>query len=645
MAVDEGSAALAWLPRPPDSFAEQCKDVVRSGENTGARLRALARFDLDENQLNRLANAMSKARGKGDSLAPLVPFRLGILSNSTTDFIVQALVGSAIRHGIALECVESDYGQVMQSALSPESELNRAKPVAVLIALDYRGYPLESPLGDGEAAKASLSAAFGQLEAIRAGIHSNGNAVCILQNLAPPVEGVFGSMDKVVPGALRGMIEAMNSRMAQSVWGTTDIMLDVAGMAAEVGLTDWHSHQQWNLAKLPFNSAYMPLYAERVARTIAAIRGKSRRCLVLDLDNTLWGGVIGDDGLEGIQLAQGDATGEAFLNVQRYALALRERGVVLAVSSKNNDEIAREPFRNHPEMLLREEHIAVFQANWNDKASNIKAIAEELSLGLESLVFLDDNPAERAIVREFLPEVAVPELPSDPADFVRTLSAAGYFEAVTFSGEDLRRAQSYQDNARRIALQGQFADIESYLASLKMAITFQPFDETGRSRITQLINKSNQFNLTTHRYTEAEVAAIAENPYCYTLQVRLADIYGDNGMISVIVCRDSGDSTWEIDTWLMSCRVLGRRVEEMVLREICSAAQQSGIRKLIGKYVPTERNKLVEQHYEKLGFNPLGRSSDGATVWEVDVNSAQIPPVPVEIRRLGYPLAAAAPGD
>jgi FkbH-like protein len=635
------SGSLFWLPKAPPDFAQRCRQVFDTTDNLGSRVRALAAFNLDENHLNRVANIVTAAQRQKHSLAPLTPFRLGVLSNSTTAFMVPALIASAVRHGIALECVSADYGQFMQAALSPESSINRSKLDAVLIAVDYRGYPLDAPLGNEEAGEAVLASALGQVEAIRSGIHANGSAICIVQNLAPPVEGVFGSLDKVLPGAQRGLIEQLNARLAQSLRGTKDILFDVAGLAAEVGLANWHSPQQWNLAKLPFAGEFMPLYAERVARTVAAMRGKSRRCLVLDLDNTVWGGVIGDDGLEGIQLAQGDAVGEAFLSVQRYALALRERGVVLAVSSKNTDEIARAPFRKHPEMLLHEEHIAVFQANWNDKATNIKAIAEELSLGLDSLVFLDDNPAERAIVREFLPQVAVPELPSDPALYVRTLSAAGYFESVTFADEDLKRAQYYQDNARRVNLQGQFADIESYLASLKMEITFQPFDETGRARITQLINKSNQFNLTTQRYTEAEVAKIQEDPACFALQVRLADAFGDNGMISVIVCRDIGEQIWQFDTWLMSCRVLGRRVENMVLQEVILAAKRAGVRKLFGKYIPTERNHLVEQHYEKLGFSLMTQAPDGTTFWQLEIDSAQVELAPMEVHRIGFAAAAA----
>ena len=362
----------------------------------------------------------------------------------------------------------------------------------------------------------------------------------------------------------------------------------------------------------------------------------------MDLDNTLWGGVIGDDGLEGIQLAQGDATGEAYLSVQRYALALRERGVVLAVSTKNHDEVARLPFRQHPEMLLREEHIAVLQANWTDKATNIQAIADELALGLDAMVFLDDNPVERGIVRELLPEVAVPELPEDPALFVRTLSAAGYFEAVALSNEDMKRAEFYRDNARRVELQKKVGDVATYLASLQMVITFQPFDETGRARISQLINKSNQYNLTTRRYTEAEVAAAQHDPDCFTLQVRLADNFGDNGMISVVICRATGHGGWEFDTWLMSCRVLGRRVENMVLQEVLFHCKSAGIHKLIGKYFPTERNQLAETHYQKLGFTEISREPNGTTVWELDVGSAEVEAVPMEIRRVGSAIAQSA---
>jgi FkbH-like protein len=417
------------------------------------------------------------------------------------------------------------------------------------------------------------------------------------------------------------------------------VLFDIAGLAETVGLAGWHDPTLWNLAKLPFSNVFLPLYADHVGRIVAALHGKSRRCLILDLDNTVWGGVIGDDGLEGIQLAQGDSTGEAYLAVQQLALALRDRGIVLAVSSKNEDEIARLPFRRHPEMLLREEDIAVFQANWNDKATNIKAIAEELSLGLDAMVFLDDNPVERGLVRQMLPQVAVPELPDDPALYARTLAAAGYFESIALLKEDLQRAGFYRDNARRVTLQKNAGGLDAYLESLAMEITFQPFDETGRARITQLVNKSNQFNLTTRRYTESEIAAVEHDPTCFTLQVRLADTFGDNGMISVIICRPAAPGEWEIDTWLMSCRVLGRRVENMVLQEIVENARQHSIHTIKGAYIPTDRNKLVAEHYRKLGFTEMNSKPNGGdtTLWELDVDTPLTQTAPMTVKRIGFP--------
>jgi FkbH-like protein len=630
---------LAWLPRPARAFSDACKAALLPEDGLGRRLRALATQALDSNQLAKLARTIAQARTKGASLAPLVPFRLGLISNSTTDFLAPALVASAARHGIALECIPAAYDQVIQEALSPESTINRAKPDAVLIALDHRGLPFRLAIGDRDGAGRIVDEVVAHLDAIRQGLKANGNAISIVQTIARPPEQLFGSLDTGMAGTLDHTIQAVNRRIADSVAASEDLLLDVARLAETVGLANWHDPTQWNLAKLPFADAMVPLYADHVGRLIAAQKGKSRRCLVLDLDNTLWGGVIGDDGLEGIKVAQGDAVGEGFLSVQRFALVLRERGIVLAVSSKNNDDVARLPFQKHPEMLLREDHIAVFQANWNDKASNILAIAEELKLGLESFVLLDDNPVERDLVRKMLPDVAVPELPDDPALYARTLAAAGYFEAVTFSDEDRKRAAFYQDNARRLSLQKQAGDIDGYLASLEMEITFQPFDATGRARIAQLISKSNQFNLTTRRYTEAQVEQLSRDPACWTLQVRLADKLGDNGMISVIVCRKR-DAGWEIDTWLMSCRVLGRRVEEMVLREILDHARREGAASLIGVYRPTERNKLVEKHYEKLGFACAATEPDGTTVWRLDVATAAVAAAPMAVRRLGFGEAA-----
>jgi FkbH-like protein len=627
---------LQWLPRAPREFPERLKALGNSGGPLGRELQALALHALDLNQLTRLAKAIGKARSDGKSLDPLLPFQLAVLSNSTVDLIVPGLVASSPRHGIALEVIQPSYDQVAQEALTPDSKVNRSKPDAVLFALDYRALPLKLVPGDTEASSAAIQGVIGYLQTLRNGIKANSNAVCIFQTFAPPVEALFGSLDRMLPGTMRSLIDGVNRELADFVLGSGDVLLDVAGLAETVGLADWHNTQLWNLAKFSFSDELIPLYADHVARTIAAIRGRSAKVLILDLDNTVWGGVIGDDGLEGIRVAQGDAQGEAHLEVQRLALDLRQRGIVLAVSSKNTDEVAREPFEKHPEMLLRLDHIAVFQANWNDKATNIQAIAGELSLGLDAIVFLDDNPVERGLVRKLLPQVAVPELPEEPAYYARTLAAAGYFEAIAFAGEDLKRAGFYQDNARRVKLQKQAGGVDAYLASLDMTITFQPFDAPGRARIVQLINKSNQYNLTTRRYTDPEVTAAENDPAVFTLQVRLADIFGDNGMISVIICRPSDAGAWDIDTWLMSCRVLERRVEHMVLREILEHARAAGVHKLTGSYRPTERNKLVVDHYARLGFTKVGEELSGLTRWELRVEEADPETAPMNVVSRGF---------
>jgi FkbH-like protein len=627
---------LSWLPRAPKDFSQRLKALGDSVGPLGRDLQWLASHSLDLNQLTRLARFISKARSEGKSLEPLIPFRLAVLSNATIDLIVPALVASAARRGIALDVIQPSYDQVAQEALTPDSKVNRSNPDAVLLGLDYRALPLRLSLADAETSLATVQGVIGYLQALRDGIKTHSNAMCIFQTFAPPAETLFGSLDRALPGTLKNLLGSINRELTQFVAGSGDVLLDLAGIAETVGLATWHNTQQWNMAKFSFSEELVPLYADHVARIVAAIRGKSGKVLVLDLDNTVWGGVIGDDGLEGIRIAQGDATGEAHLAVQRLALDLRQRGIVLAVSSKNTDEIARAPFEQHPEMLLKLDQIAVFQANWNDKATNLQAIAEELSLGLDSLVFLDDNPVERGLVRQLLPQVAVPELPDDPAYYARTLAASGYFESVTFAGEDLNRAGYYQDNARRASLQKQVGGLDAYLESLDMTINFQPFDATGRARIVQLINKSNQYNLTTRRYTDPEVAEAEIDPKVFTLQVRLTDIFGDNGMISVVICRTCQRSVWDIDTWLMSCRVLGRKVEHMVLREILSHARAADIHKIVGTFHPTERNKLVVDHYAKLGFSKTTEDPSGLTRWELLVSSADPQAAPMRVVSQGF---------
>ena len=355
-------------------------------------------------------------------------------------------------------------------------------------------------------------------------------------------------------------------------------------------------------------------YAFNVASLLAAQTGLTKKCLVLDLDNTLWGGVIGDDGLAGIRLGQGDGEGEAFVAFQRYAKALKERGILLAVCSKNTEHIAKEVFENHPEMVLRLDDISCFVANWNDKASNLREIARRLNIGASALVFADDNPAERALVRQLVPEVAVPELPPDPADYIQAIEQHRYFQIVSLGREDLQRAEYYRANAEREQLLQGGENIDDFLSSLNMVATVAPVSPVSLERAAQLINKSNQFNLTTRRRTAAEVAALINDPRWLACTVSLRDRIGDNGLISVLLARRDGENLL-IDTWLMSCRVLKRGVETLLCNYLCHWVRQNGVRRICGEYLATPKNGLVKDHYADLGFSPVEVGPERST-WE-----------------------------
>jgi FkbH-like protein len=615
---------LPWLPEPPEDFRRQVRQCSESIADSLVSAQRLAGYRLDGNQLHLLGKVLVKLAANAVDVT-----RLGVLSNGTADLLLPAFSVSALRHGVLVQSIGTAFDQVAPEALNPESEINRARCHFVLLSIDHRGLPLTPTPGDADRARATVEAALQYIDTIRRGLQTASGCTVIVQT-APQVAGsLFGSLERTVPGTLQWLIDRYNSELRARIAGSSDLLLDAAVLAETVGLARWHDPVQWTLGKFPFAHAIVPLYADWVGRLIAAARGKARKCLVLDLDNTLWGGVIGDDGLGGIVLGNGNPAGEAHLNVQQTALALRERGIVLAVSSKNDDHVARSPFRSHPEMLMKEEHIAVFQANWQDKASNLKAIAEALNIGIDALVLLDDNPAERAQVRDALPQVAVPELPTDPAFYAETLLAAGYFEATGFTAEDHNRAGQYQANAARAELLGAASDLESYLHTLKMQAVCAPFDRIGRTRITQLINKTNQFNLTTRRHTQSDVEAFEESTSGLTLQVRLIDRFGDNGMVAVVICVEQ-DGDWTIDTWLMSCRVLNRKLEQATLNHVVSCAKAAGVHALIGQYFKTERNGMVKDHYARLGFTPLSVDEQGSR-WRLELASYAAAPVPMEI--------------
>jgi FkbH-like protein len=362
------------------------------------------------------------------------------------------------------------------------------------------------------------------------------------------------------------------------------------------------------------------MYGDLVGRVLAAKQGRSFKCLVLDLDNTIWGGVIGDDGLEGIALGQGSPLGEAYTAFQEYVRELSRRGVILAVCSKNDEANALEPFEKHPDMVLKRGDIACFVANWQNKADNIRAIAQELNIGLDSLCFIDDNPFERNLIRQELPMVAVPEVSDDPTGYQVALADAGYFEALSVTDEDRERTSQYQGNKARDVLKATVTDLPSYLRGLEMQLAWKRFDKIGLQRIVQLINKSNQFNLTTRRYTDEDIIAVMADPDAFGLQLRLTDRFGDNGIIAIVIGRlqpghapgaEAGGKDLYVDTWLMSCRVLGRQVEPTTMNLIAQQAAKLGAQRVVGDYIPTKKNAMVKDHYARLGFTVMETSAAG----------------------------------
>jgi FkbH-like protein len=411
-------------------------------------------------------------------------------------------------------------------------------------------------------------------------------------------------------------VRALNNALIDAADESRVDLLSLETVIQSDGLSQWYNPVLWHRAKQEISPAAAPAYGDLVARLLAARRGLSGKCLVLDLDNTLWGGVIGDDGLEGIHLGQGSALGEAYVEFQIYCLNLARRGVALAVCSKNDDANARAPFENHPDMVLRLNNIACFVANWQDKPSNLRHIAKSLNIGLDSLVFADDNPFERNIVRRELPMVMTPELPEDPALYANCIASGGYFDVAEVTREDLERSGQYQANLQRQAVMDQFTDMAGYLESLKMELISSAFDAVGLTRIVQLINKTNQFNLTTRRYDDADARAMMADPSVATFQFRLVDTLGDNGMICVVIGKVTNADTLHIDTWLMSCRVLGREVEREIMNVVARRAADMGLSFVVGEFIPTAKNGMVANHYRDLGFKPLDDNA-GVSTWRL----------------------------
>lgn len=621
--------ALFWLPEPPLDWRSQLATALDE-DPTGRRLRGFCSHRLSISQLRSVAARMNAAEASGAHLSALREVRLGLIGAGTLDFLADALPGTAPRFGMRMAVapvVYNAFGNTFGD-IGLEGPLDCAA-----ILPDLRSFARPNALLDPDGHRRAVVRAVDVLERMIAAVRSRSTCAIVLATIPLDPDRLLSSSDRAMWGSdwrftvdLNTSITELAQREALALW-------DLEAVASAIGARTWRDPVSLLVAKSPFGIDLAPVLADRLCAIVAALMGKGRRALVLDLDNTCWGGVIGDDGLDSIVIGQGDPAGEAHIALQSYALALRQRGVPICVCSKNDDETAREPFRSHPDMLLREEHIAVFQANWSDKATNLQSIADQLSLNPDALVFVDDNPAERARVRQIFPEVAVPELPDDPAFFTSFVAAGGYFENPLLNLEDLGRAAAYRDNAKRAEIRETLGSYDEYLRSLDMTLMIRPFDGMGRARIAQLIAKSNQFNLTTRRRSEAEVTAIEAADGWLGLQFRLSDTFGDNGMICVVILRFEGDAAI-IDTWLMSCRVLERQVEQAVLNEIARCSRERGASKLIGEYIATTRNAMVKNHYSNLGFTLLERDTDDhVSRWMLDLPTFQTLAVQMMIAR------------
>jgi FkbH-like protein len=619
-----GAFELSWLPADAD-WSRKLKEVESScrGGDAWTALVSLANTRMDFIRTIRLDRALLKCFGNnGPTSVSTRAIRLAVLGSSTVSHLLPAIRVAALRRGIWLQTYETGYGQYLQELADAASKLHAFRPNTVLFALDTAHVMSGlSPAADAVEADAFLSGSVMRISEAWRIAREAFRCPIIQQALLPVLPPLLGSNEHRLPGSGQAMALRLNAELRRiTLEGNADL-LPIDSRVAVDGLHRWYDPMLWYHAKQEISPAAGPLYGDLLGRILAAQQGLSKKCLILDLDNTLWGGVIGDDGLEGIVLGNGSARGEAFAAFQRYVVDMAKRGIILAVCSKNDEEKALTPFTEHPEMILKREDIACFVANWTDKAANIRRIAQQLAIGLDSLVFVDDNPFERNLVRQELPMVAVPELPASPALFARCLADAGYFESLAVTVEDRQRARQYQANAAREALVASATDIPAYLRSLDMKLQWRRFDVIGLQRCVQLINKTNQFNLTTRRYSEDDIRAVMADKRALGLQFRLVDRFGDNGIIAIVIGRLDAGGDLLLDTWLMSCRVLGRQVEEAVLSVIVGQARRLGASQIYGEYRPTAKNTMVKDHYQRLGFTVLREGKDGASTSRLNLSS------------------------
>jgi len=550
-------------------------------------------------------------------LAALPPPRaaasLALLGTSTTEYLTPLLRLAARRRGIDLTVWEAPFNTYRQVVLDPQSPLYRRGFDLVLFAPDDTALSLPLFSDEPDAAVEAETAKWVDLWET---IAERTRARIVQCNIALPPRSAFGHLGARLPGSRQTMAQRVNLRLGELA-GDGVSLVDCDMLSALVGKDRWFDDRYRLVAKQSVSLPALPVLARHAAAVIAAELGLARKCVVVDLDNTLWGGEVGEVGIEGVVLGNGPE-GEAYSAFQEHLLDLTKKGIVLAVCSKNDEDLARSMFEHHPDMRVRLDDVAAFAVSWEPKTDGLRSIAATLDLGLDAMVFVDDNPAERELVRSQLPDVEVVTLPDDPASFASTVADSLLFETRSYTSEDARRVDSYRGRAQSIDLERNATSLDDFYRDLAMHAVLAPFDELHLPRVAQLVGKTNQFNVTTRRHSLAALRDFMESPSIITMYARLEDRFTDHGLVGVLIAVPGG-SVLEIDTWLMSCRVIGRTLEHAMLDELVRQAMRAGCTTVRGTYVPTERNSLVADLYERLAFRSVGTSA-GTTSWELDVD-------------------------
>ncbi len=546
--------------------------------------------------------------------------KIAILGGSTTNDIRLILELFLLNYGIEAEFYESEYNQYYQDAMFPGEELTAFSPDVIYIHTTSKNIVnLPTPGMPREEADRLLVDEMERFTGMWAHLLQTFHCPIIQNNFELPSYRLLGNRDCVDAGGMVNFIMQLNMRFSAYAARHENFYInDINYLSAAYGLEKWADPLYWHMYKYACTVSAIPDLAFNIAKIIKAIFGCNKKGLVLDLDNTLWGGVVGDDGVDGIEIGQETPLGQAYLEFQHYIKQQKDLGILLNVDSKNDEENALAGLQ-HPAGLLRPDDFIEIYANWDPKDANFRQIAEDLHLLPESLVFVDDNPAERAIVCAQVPGVSAPAF-EQIEDAVRVIDRSGFFENIGLSADDKERNAMYQANAKREKLQQTFASYEEYLTSLEMKGRIRPFEEPYMARIAQLTNKSNQFNLTTRRYTQAEIEEAAADEKYITRYGALTDRFGDNGIVSVVIGEVKGEEL-DIILWLMSCRVLKRDMECAMMDALVQAAKERGVKRINGFYFPTAKNAMVREFYAQRGFSKVREEEDGATVWCLETDS------------------------